>query len=383
MASLQERENRMFVAMDLLRRAAPHLFKTLPIVSIEYSKEPKLTAKVGFNKKIKRYEIFLGENFCGSICEKGLSKILHHELYHIVLGHFNFKKKYNAKVMGYATDAIVNSMIDFEGTLHTLAPITMETIYRITGVRFSADKHTSLDIYEELLKHKDKIPDKPTNIDEHGDPSHSGEEEEESSIEKEMFSEMVKEVMKNNQDIFQKAGKKSAEMARAIKEMVKPKNNFLHMFEMAMTRTLRQDRHSTWRVSSRRYEGEKGIKKIQKPKGLVVVDTSGSITDDILKKMNGMIAICLKKMDLTVCWGDEKLKGYKSFKRGSTLDCTYKGGGGTDLNFYKKVPGKYDIVVFATDGYIAPIHRGNCPLVFCIFDRGQKVKGYLNILMEN
>jgi predicted metal-dependent peptidase len=109
-----------------------------------------------------------------------------------------------------------------------------------------------------------------------------------------------------------------------------------------------------------------------RPRVLAVIDTSGSITPELLAQINGEMARLARKHTVTVCECDcviHRVYPYKPL----TEEC---GRGGTDLrpplqrDFLKKH--KPDVIVYFTDGYgNAPDRSPGVPVVWCLLPGGR------------
>src|SRR5215467_7062857 len=91
---------------------------------------------------------------------------------------------------------------------------------------------------------------------------------------------------------------------------------------------------------------------IDKPRILTIVDTSGSVTTELLRKIDENLHTLGRDYDITIVECGAVIHRIYPYKK---LDDTFQGRGGTDLrppleeSFLRKQ--KADLVIFFTDGY--------------------------------
>jgi len=114
-----------------------------------------------------------------------------------------------------------------------------------------------------------------------------------------------------------------------------------------------------------------------KPKILAVIDTSASLSEEMLNDISAELTRLAKENEVTVVECDREIRSVYKFKPIEKL----KGRGGTDLrpalkkSFLKKYGA--ELVVYFTDGYgSAPENKPNVPLIWCITENGQKPASY-------
>jgi predicted metal-dependent peptidase len=112
-------------------------------------------------------------------------------------------------------------------------------------------------------------------------------------------------------------------------------------------------------------------RRATKPKILAVLDTSGSITEQLLEQINTELAQLAKRFKVTVVECDEKIRRVYDYRPVKNV-C---GRLGTDLRppFAKKFLAKHrpDLVVYFTDGEgPAPDRAPRCPVIWCLTPEG-------------
>lgn len=381
-------ELKIFAGLNHIRKSSPHLFSLLDITEINI--EEKIpTALVFWNKKSKKFNIKISQNFVDNLDSLNLAAIIEHELLHVLFEHLFDDTMPNKQIANIAMDSIINDTIKI--FLDDKADKLLDSRVKLRNISkdFNVSKNTSLEVYKYLEQNAKKMPKDADGIDDHGEFSNAddnGENGNDSGIdelEKAIAKAAVANVVEKNLNDFQAAGNKCAEISRVVTEMMKVAYNFKSLFENAVKKSLRSDLVRTWKKPNRRL-GDlcKGVKAAVKPNVLLLVDTSGSINDEILAKINWQIAFLSKFYNFTVCWGDTQLEGSKKIKKGQKVTIPYSGFGGTDLGFYEELTKKenFDLIVFNTDGFIPEINP-ECKIkkIFCIFDGGRVVPGYKNI----
>jgi len=128
---------------------------------------------------------------------------------------------------------------------------------------------------------------------------------------------------------MRRAGKTPGGLEREISAVLKPRVNWREVLRMALHegygRTARQD----WRRESRRVPGLPGVRRFSPPRAWVLVDTSGSITQEEYDQFMAEIVGMARGVDgvYAVFW-DAMVQGIEVYRRGRPLP-KGRGGGGT------------------------------------------------------
>jgi len=384
---------KLFEALNHLRKSVPHIYSIMDLTNIELNQNDIPTASVSWDKKAKKFLIKVGNLFSNDLDSRNLSAVLEHELYHILFEHLFDETMPDKKRANVAMDSIINDSIEL--FRNDKADKILDSRVKLKDINkaFNISNNTSLDVYKYLGENPEKMPENGNGLDDHGgfsnnDDNLDGAENSDLSngLEKEIAKAVLKNHIEKNLDSFQTMGRGHADLDRLIKEKLKVEYNFKTIFSNAIKKTLRDETKKTWKKPSRRLGNiVKGIKKSNVPNVLLVIDTSGSINDEILKKVNWQVDFLSKFYSFTICWGDDSLEGQLRIKKGQKPKINYSGYGGTDLSFYKELTEKenFDLIIFNTDGYIPEIDP-KCPIkkIFCIYENGQLVKGYKNIMLK-
>lgn len=383
------KNKKLFESINILRKNRPHLFYTLDLCEIVISNCP--TAQVSFNKENKSFKIEIGQYFYDSLDSLNLAAVIEHELLHVLFNHLTDNYFKDFKIANIAMDSIINDNIELfirDSQNDILKQgIYLKNINAFFKTNFCSKSNTSREIYDFLKSQNKEKLDDFLQKNQGGHDSHdSFKSDDISELDKQVLKEKFKGIIEKNLDSFKDAGRDSGEIERIITECLKVDYNFLSIFETLLNKTLKVNKRESYKRFSRRLgESFKGKITEKKPKVLLVVDTSGSISDEILKKVYSQVNSITKKYNLTVISGDTRLCTNEEIKRGGKPKLDFIGGGGTDLNFYHDVISKqnFDLIIFDTDGYIPKIKdTDKIPKIFCIFDNGQKVDGYKNITIK-
>lgn len=377
---------KLFESLGLLRLKVPEIYTLLDLVEIK-TKTNCPTAQITFNKVTNKYIIEIGKVFYESLDSHNLAGVIEHECMHLLFHHLTDERFENKMVANIAMDSIINDLCHFlkdksKLSDELLSGVFLDSLNKQYNFSFSVNRTTSKEVYDALLN---ILPKTYIYIgfDEHNLKDGDGNKVDLPQEIKDIMTGKLKAILEGNEKVAKIIGSKSQELDRAIKEIIKPEYNFRKIFEQCCNKTLKIGNKKTWKKTNRRFDDLiKGSTPERRPNVLILVDTSGSITEEILAKVNYQINYLSKHYDFTVCWGDTRLLGQSKVKKCTNFKGKFIGGGGTDLNFYKKVKGKFDLVIFNTDGYITEIAKDNVKKLFCIFDGGIEVPGYKNICIK-
>ena len=372
---------KIFEAINHVRKKSPHVFALLDLAKIKINDKIP-TACIYFDSTSKKFIIEISKYFYENLDALNLAAILEHEILHLLFDHLFDDTLKDKKTANIAQDAIINDLIDI--FKNDKCDKILENRVKLSKINasFSVNYNTSREVYDYLKKNPEKIPEL-SNIDDHGPWEKNTESM--SEVDRASIMDVLKSTIKANESKMQGLGSKDLEMI--IKNALKPTYNFRALFENVIKKSLKSDCKRTWKKANRRLSGQaKGIKKAIKPKVLLLVDTSGSmVNDSILNKIRYQIEYLSRFYDFEVCYGDTKLLGHEKIEKNKKIDFIFKGGGGTDLNFYKDLLklNTYDLIIFDTDGFIAPIKDiDKIPKIFCIYDNGIEVPNYKNIFIK-
>lgn len=152
------------------------------------------------------------------------------------------------------------------------------------------------------------------------------------------------------------AGKMSAGIERLVKEILDPAVSWQDLLRDYMTR-ITHDTES-WSRRNRRFADIYLPARYNQRMGEVIIigDTSGSITNDELKRVGSeaaAIADAVQPERIRFLWADTVVTSEQMFEAYDTLDPQPRGGGGTDMCVPLAHAEQYEpqVVVLVTDGY--------------------------------
>lgn len=205
-----------------------------------------------------------------------------------------------------------------------------------------------------------------------------------SDLEKDMAQALMDSHITSNSGQY--AGLGSANLDRSLERMRRAEYDFKQLFEMAVRSSILEGKKATWMRPNRRYGRKaKGYVKKPKPKVLVLTDTSGSISQEVIEIVSWQVQYLSEEYDFHFCWGDTELQGMVKVENGEVPPFKFTGYGGTELNFFQELEEEhqYDLIIFNTDGYLfTPIKETPAQKIFCIYPGGREIPGYLNIRIK-
>jgi len=131
-------------------------------------------------------------------------------------------------------------------------------------------------------------------------------------------------------------GDLSAELDRAVKDMLEPKADWRELLRQFMEAIAKSD--YSWTPPNRRFAHEgvylPGMRSETLPPIVVAVDTSGSVRQEDLDQFAAELTVILEEArpeELHVVYCDSQLKGVQTFEPDDEIDLKAKGGGGTSF----------------------------------------------------
>ena len=223
-----------------------------------------------------------------------------------------------------------------------------------------------IDRYGEVGKDPDFVPNVKPNID----------------------SEMKSTVSMAAQQYERQRGELPNHIKSIIKKLLTPKVNWKEALQKFITKSI--DNKVNWNIPNRRFiyggtylpSHSGDIIKLG-----VIIDTSGSTSDDMIQFISELNAIvsCFNNYELTVCQCDTEVKSIKTYDQYNALkheDIEIEGGGGTYLTpAFETIQaqnnlGEHEIdgLIVFTDGYIEKIDKNICniPVLWVISKDGNE-----------
>ena len=346
-------------------------------------------------------DIYYNPNFLNSLSFDEQLFVLAHEICHIRSNHILRSKDKNPKLWNIATDAVINTLLKDDGLLMPQKAVNMPD-----AIHYSAEEY-----YEKLLKEQeqnenssseenqfqsgqaqlsgsngeedskeqnqkkssqgtgeDEEYNNPSNIDDHSmwtkalenenNDVDSNEHNEENVDEQELFSQNRKEKIKNLKKLKDELLRQSMKAGKELGKTEITINDIGDNKPLIDWRTLlRKSINVKLRWDTKRPEVEYGVlvpklKRKAYPRTEILLDTSGSIDDEMLKNFLRECKYILQNTEMWVGCFDTKFYGFQKIDTEEDIDkMTFYGRGGTNFEvavqtFSKRVDNK---IIF-TDG---------------------------------
>lgn len=360
-----------------LQKNIPWINAIMRFIDVKVSNDVPIAGVMKSTNKT-RYTMMINPKMLEDNNTNDLLGVIEHEVLHVLYSHLDHKwAKQNFQMANIAMDCIINETGLYTKNI-SLDKIDTKSIKEHFDVDFDRHCDTSLDLFNKLLNSNKNQQSQPSNFDSTSMKDLSNENGDGEIVESDNIID-DDTLSKISDDMGDNYGTIKGEIKRAVKTR---QADFKNLFKKIIFNTLKQGKKSTWKRTSRRYgEGFKGKIKEKKPKILLLVDTSCSIQDSTLEKINFQVNLLSTRFDLTVIWGDTKLCGQQEVKKNQKFTTEFTGGGGTDLSFYQDIKGNFDLYIFNTDGYIPSMDIPK-KSVFCIYENGKTVDNFTNIIIE-
>lgn len=376
---------------------------TMEITKVFDVKQP--TAYIGVRLNGRSHEIVMGINpkFFRELQRKERQGILKHELYHMIFQHI-FSRAIGdsnyARMHNFATDLAINSLIGQENLPKMVLmpgqrPLTYATVKDANGKDIidpvtkqpkidksklvpvpgpyadfieKAKVNESSDYYfEELRKIQDQQNDENGEgaasvglgtIDDHENWKNLPTEVQEQIRDK--IRELVaKGVMKADRD--NSWGDIPQEIQEQIRKMVSSEVDWRSIVKNFIGRTRSMERNSTVRKINKKMPYiQPGVKRPNKPKFVVFLDQSGSMSDLDIALLFGEFENLATLTEIDVYHFDTEIdvKSKTTWKKGKPFPKAHRTRcGGTDFQAVadfvnsKDIKNKYDSVILCSDGY--------------------------------
>ena len=285
-----------------------------------------------------RGEIHFSPTFVQKLSDDEVKYVLCHEIMHIVLGHLYRKKCPDRNRYNIACDIKVNNILNQEhigripsGAINPLYGMVQWGNQWIINI----DKKTTEQIYEELIQN---------NNEEDKSSTESGRQPGDEQFDNHEFEpitdEQAKEIEKNIYTAMStQAGFKSSELNRIWKNIREPIVDWRIVLQKHIQPYL-NDSYS-WMKLNRKVLSQNmmlpGFVKSEQVKGIFVIDTSGSMTKEMLNNVVSEVQGLLnsfRALEITLLIGDYRLKSSYDMRKDFDInEIQMKGGGGTSHSF--------------------------------------------------
>jgi len=210
--------------------------------------------------------------------------VIQHEIWHVILGHQNREYSRNHDMFNVAADLSINknmvpqNCLPEGGCFYDVKPfklpakLAVEEYYKLILDDQNLQKQLGVGSGKDTIK---------ITIDDHGVWTVEGDDE---GINSDLAKEWVKKAVERCGGI----GNVPGEVAHIVSEMIQPsKLDWRRILQMFVNRNVKGKREQTWMRYSKRLPGLiKGKKKALIPKLGVLIDSSGSISDEELNAFN-------------------------------------------------------------------------------------------------
>lgn len=178
-------------------------------------------------------------------------------------------------------------------------------------------------------------------------------------------------------DMTKQAAEKSqghvpGHLKQALEDLEKPKVRWRELLRRYLGTHCGNQRHTYSRINRRIQEfGQKGISHHAAATLTIIVDTSGSVSNDMLEQFFGEIDFVSSRAKITVIQWDAQFQGCGKYRRGMWKNWNINGRGGTDMDgpvkFIEENGMVGDLTVMLTDGICNwPTPERSFPMVFVI-----------------
>lgn len=323
-------------------------------------------------------KIYYNSSYLNTKTEEEQIFVLAHEVCHIALRHMDRLAGRNVKLWNYVTDAIINQYlkmdgpilkgaVDLEGTLYYDAEALYEKIIKNkTKEELSQlpDGHAS----HELWKKEEKKSSSAGNNDEQG---------EDTTKEQMLFRELIQAKKEYLQELKNELQKKQTDLLSESENRrisVGSKSSLIQ-WKYFLKEAVNQDMDWSYRNATIEYGiVTPSLEEIKYPITEVLLDTSGSIKEDILRCFLKECKNILQFTKLKVGCFDTSFYGFYDIRTDSDIErIPLYGGGGTNFDiafdaFSKRVENK---VIF-TDGE-AMMPKKSMNVLWIVID-GNRIK---------
>lgn len=316
----------------------------------------------------RNYTIYINPKKFMNLDVRDRVYILSHETLHIALNHLNRRERREPVKWNIATDAVVNTILDhYIRRTNSLRPVDMTTIAKIIdwdGDIGELRRMSAEEIYE-LIKGVDVPLNLSMDLVDGNIESDGVVQEGDADIYSSRdISRKWRDALYRAYVIQREAGNIPACLERIIDGLFRPGIPWYAKLRVALRDGLGRSAVSTWiRLNRKLPYVIPGVKMVSIPTTWVLVDTSGSISVDMLKQfISEVYAIARQTEVKVVCWDAKAydiIPARSSSEVISRVAKMIRGGGGTVIApALKKTLRRMkpmDIVVVFTDGDISDI----------------------------
>lgn len=300
------------------------------------------------------------------------SAVIKHEVLHLLLDHpGRFDASHmDAQIYALAANVVVNQLVGEKWPAPPGA-VTLDTFDFPLPPDMSVEWY-----YEELMLHRDEIPDEIAPG--HSDNDHWGDsgDEAEDAIGQHELVRSLRDAVDRAGDQFGEVETEIQELVEALVDELKPSVDWRRVIRMFTTSSRRTRIANTLRRPSKRYGTYPGIKVKRIHRLAVVVDTSGSIKEESLGDFFTEVrAIWRQGSQVTVIEADNQVRA--SWEYRGQVPPKARGRGGTKfdpaLQWVAESTPPFDAVLYFTDGKAnPPTVRPRCDVLWVLSADGDE-----------
>ena len=330
---------------------------SLSLLEVEF-KQMQFPAAVYFCSKRLNYVMIISYSFIEYSLNERMA-ILKHEISHIIWGHLIDIEDKNLKRWQLATDCSVNQFINKE---HLPSGVILpETL----GVPPKLSSYEYYNLIDE--------PESEEHNQEHNH-EHNHEWQSENSTPLDIIKEVTDSIIEIAKEFTELHGK----LPKHISELITKSNNSKHSWKNILRNYLiNKSKRSSIKRSNRRfpYSHIKGSAKDKKSNLSVILDVSGSVTNEHISKALSEILVITNNQDVILVQVDSEARDPEILTR-RTKAITRSGSGGTLLSSGLSKIRDCNLVLVITDGYlydedIAKFNEYKKPILWMITSNGR------------
>ena len=299
-------------------------------------------------------QIRYNPQFVESLEVDEIKGLIAHEIMHIAMLHHTRRQGRDGKKWNVAADYAINQiLIDAGFTL------PKDGLISPAFANMSAEE-----IYS-------KLPDNPNNGGNQGQGNGQGSGQDQNGFggvedapanteaERNQIEAETKQMVSQAAMAAKQQGKLPAHLERLIEDIMQPIVNWKDVLSVFLTEKTKND--YTFRMPNKRFISQglylPSLESIEKGKFCLLVDTSGSIDNELLNQFAGEMQSILSDSanSLSVLFIDTEVNHVQEFEEDETIDLHPKGGGGTDFkpgfDYIEKNSIDAKAIVYFTDGY--------------------------------
>ncbi|PKK95953.1 MAG: hypothetical protein CVV59_01025 [Tenericutes bacterium HGW-Tenericutes-4] len=292
-----------------------------------------------------------------------------HEVLHIAFDHISRRKDKKPKLWNIATDAVINELLKKDGLPMIKGGVEMagaseKTAEMVYAELLKKQREEKKDQEKNQNKDKGKGQDDEQNEQDSQDDDEENEEDDDENVGHDSH-DMWKDAIKTEQDVIdakamatvveraiKMAGNSTSSIVKAfaLREKQKPVVNWKYLLRQSLKENI------DWTYQDAEFENNvlhARLEKLPQNQTEIVIDTSGSISDELIRIFLAEVANMLKFTKMKAGCFDSKFYGFDEITRKNINDFKIIGRGGTDFDVAVNAFSRSKAVnkIIFTDGY--------------------------------